>query len=234
VTTVEPYEDLLPAIKTAEAYDVLAAEVKCRIVDTPIIGYPDLSKAGGPDGPTEEQWKVIMRVLTYEGRIYVPVDASLRNKVISHFHDNPESGDFGALSTVELIPRDFYWPVLDAAIRKFIAGCEICHRIKVPRHARHGVNMPLPPPLHPWEGGTMDFVTDLPDSTISGFTGIAGIVDRLTKMANYLPCRQDIDSPELACMVFENVICKHGVPDDTITDCGMQFTSRFGLKSALI
>jgi len=161
----------------AQASDSLAADVKCRIVDTPMIGYPDPSKAGGPDGPTEELWKVISGALTYEGRIYVPADASLLNNVISIFHDNPESGHFGALRTAELVSRDFYWPMLDAAIRKFIACCEVCHRIKAPRHARHGVNMPLPPPLHPWEGITMDFVTDHPESTNSGFTGIAVIVD---------------------------------------------------------
>ena len=182
VTTVEPYDNLLLAIKAAQASDSLAIDVKRRIVDTPIVRYPHLSKAGGPDGPTEEQWKVISVVLTYEGRIYVPVDASLRNKVIRLFHDNPECGHFGALRTAELVSRDFYWPVLDAAIRKFIAGCEVCHRIKALRNARHGVNMPLPPPLHPWEGITMDFVTDLPESINSGFTGIAVIVDRLTKM----------------------------------------------------
>jgi hypothetical protein len=73
----------------------------------------------------------------------------------------------------------------------------------------------------------MDFVTDLPESTASGFTGILVVVDRLTKMAIYLPCQKDIDSPELARMFFEHVICKHGVPENNITDRGTQFTIRF-------
>ena len=73
----------------------------------------------------------------------------------------------------------------------------------------------------------MDFVTDLPESTASGYTGILVIVDRLTKMAIYLPCRKDIDSPELARMFFEHVICKRGVPDNIVTDRGKEFTSRF-------
>ena len=226
VTTVEPNNDLLPAIKAAQASDSLAADVQRRIVDSPMFGHPDLSKAGVLHGPAKEQWKGISGALTYEGRIYVPADALLRNTVKSLFHDHPESGHFGALRTAELVSRDFYWPTLDATIRIFIAGCEIYHRIKAPRHARHGVNMPLPPPLHPWEGITTDFITDLPESTDSGFTGMAVIVDRLTKMAIYLPCRKDIDSPELTRMFFEHVICKHGVPDNNITDRGTQFTSR--------
>jgi hypothetical protein len=73
----------------------------------------------------------------------------------------------------------------------------------------------------------MDFVTDLPESTASKYTGILVIVDRLTKMATYLPCRKDIDSPELARMFFEHVICKRGVPDNIVTDRGKEFTSRF-------
>jgi hypothetical protein len=116
VTSIEPYDDLLSESKAAPASDILAANVKLRIVDTAILGYPDLSKAGGPDGPTEDHWKVISGAVTFEGRIYIPADASLSDKVISLFHDNPESGHFGALRTAEPVSIDFYWPVLDAAM----------------------------------------------------------------------------------------------------------------------
>jgi hypothetical protein len=140
----------------------------------------------GTDTAKEEsQWKVVAGVLTYEGRIYVPAIDSLQGKVISLFHDIPESGHFGALKTTELVSRDFYWPVMDTRVRKYVSGCEVCHRIKAPRHARHGINMPLEIPSRPWEGVTMDFVTDLPESTASGYTGILVIVDRQTKMAIY-------------------------------------------------
>jgi len=66
----------------------------------------------------------------------------------------------------------------------------------------------------------MDFVTELHESTASGYTGIFLIVDLQIKMAIYLPCRKDIDSPELARMFFEHVLCKQGVPDNIVTDRG--------------
>jgi hypothetical protein len=53
------------------------------------------------------------------------------------------------------------------------------------------------------------------------------VVDRLPKMAIYRPCRKDVDSPELARMCFDEVICKHGVPSKIVTDRGSQFTGRF-------
>jgi hypothetical protein len=73
----------------------------------------------------------------------------------------------------------------------------------------------------------MDLVTDVLESTHSGFTGIAVIIDQLTKMAIYLPCRKDIDTRELARMFFDHGICKHCVPDNNITDRILQFTRRF-------
>jgi hypothetical protein len=42
---------------------------------------------------------------------------------------------------------------------------------------------------------TIDFVTNFPESTASGYTGIPVIVDHLTKIAIYLPGRKYIDSP---------------------------------------
>jgi len=152
---------------------------------------------------------------------------SLRGRVISLFHDNPESGHFGALKTPELASRDFYWPAMDSHVRRCVSGCEVCHRIKAPRHARYGINMPLKTPSRPWEGVRMDFVTDLPESTASGYSGILVIVVRLTKMAIDLPCWKDIDSPELDRLFFEHVFCKRDIPDNIVTDRGTHFTSRF-------
>jgi hypothetical protein len=65
---------------------------------------------------------------------------------------------------------------------------------------------------------TMDFVTDLRESTASAYTGILVVVDRLTKIAIYLPWRKDVDFPELASKFFEVFICKHGVPSNIVTD----------------
>jgi len=185
VTTVEPFSNLQPAIKADQDTDLLVTDMKNK------IGYRDLSKTGGQDGSKDKstgmQLKVSAGALTLEGRKYVP--EALRNQVISLFHYNPESGHFGALRTAELVSRDYYWLGLDTTVRKYVAGCEVCHWIKAPRHAQYGADMPLPPPYHPWDKVAMDFVTNLLESTKSGYTGILVIFDRLTEMAIYLPCR---------------------------------------------
>jgi len=123
VTTHEPFNNLLPAIEAAQDTDALATDMKNK------IGGQDGSK----DKDTGMQWKVSAGALTIEGRIYVP--EALRNQVISLFHDNPGSGHFGALRTAELVSRDLYWRGLDTTVRKYVAGCEVCHRINALRHA---------------------------------------------------------------------------------------------------
>jgi hypothetical protein len=72
--------------------------------------------------------------------------------------------------------------------------------------------MLLTAPCHPWEELIVDQVTNKPESTASGSTGIFVIVNPLTKMATYLFFRQDIDCPELVAMLFRYEIFKQGVP----------------------
>jgi hypothetical protein len=86
-TTVEPYDDLLQEIKAAQAIDALAADVKRRIVGTPIVDIADLQRIDELQEESTNQWKVTAGVLTYKGRIYVPKDDLLRNEVIRLFHD---------------------------------------------------------------------------------------------------------------------------------------------------
>ena len=69
---VELYDDLLPAIRKVFSSDTLAIDVNAKIVDSPMSNTPE----------DENQWKVVAGALTYEGRIYVPADQTLRARVI--------------------------------------------------------------------------------------------------------------------------------------------------------
>jgi hypothetical protein len=231
---IEPIEkDVLAEIIESQKTNVLATELLGKLDKrgrdhvTKQVTKQHVTGHVTEEETTTEDWAVSAGALTFEGRVYVPDSDELRSKVIAFHHNNPESGHFSALKTAELIPRNFYWPALQNSVRQYVAGCEVCHRVKAARHTRYGVNMPIEPPRQPWEGVTMDFVTDLPESTASAYTGILVVVDRLTKMAIYLPCRKDVNSPVLARMFFEEVICNHGVPSNIVTDRGSQFTSRF-------
>ena len=66
---------------------------------------------------------------------------------------------------------------------------------------------------------------DLPPS--KGFDFIFVVVDRLKKMAHFVPCNKIVTSEETARLFIDNVFKYHGLPDDIIFDRGTQFTSKF-------
>jgi transposase InsO family protein len=72
----------------------------------------------------------------------------------------------------------------------------------------------------------MDFIVGLP-RTQSGYDSIWVIVDRLTKVAHFIPVKTTYSGPQLAELYLSRIVCLHGVPKKIVSDRGTQFTSRF-------
>jgi transposase InsO family protein len=72
----------------------------------------------------------------------------------------------------------------------------------------------------------MDFIVGLP-RTQSGYDSIWVIVDRLTKVAHFIPVKTTYSGPQLAELYMSRIVCLHGVPKKIVSDRGTQFTSRF-------
>jgi hypothetical protein len=53
------------------------------------------------------------------------------------------------------------------------------------------------------------------------------IVDRLTKVAHFIPVKTTYSGPQLAELYMSRIVCLHGVPKKIVSDRGTQFTSRF-------
>jgi hypothetical protein len=62
-------------------------------------------------------------IITYQNRIYIPHDNDLRNEIIRLHHDTIAAGHPGRYKTHEMITRDYWWPRLQADIRRYIDGC---------------------------------------------------------------------------------------------------------------
>ncbi|KAI3808258.1 hypothetical protein L1987_24207 [Smallanthus sonchifolius] len=85
-----------------------------------------------------------------------------------------------------------------------------------------------------WENLAIDFITKLP-RTFSGHDSIWVIIDRLTKSAHFLPIREDYRVEKLARIYIDEIVSRHGIPLNIISDRDWRFTSRFwqSLQSAL-
>jgi hypothetical protein len=56
----------------------------------------------------------------------------------------------------------------------------------------------------------MDFIMGLP-ITQSGYDSIWVIVDRLTKVAHFIPVKTTYSKPQLAELYMSRIVCLHGV-----------------------
>jgi transposase InsO family protein len=72
----------------------------------------------------------------------------------------------------------------------------------------------------------MDFITGLPH-TSKGYDSIWVIVDRLTKVAHFIPVNTTYKCSQLAKLYMAQIVYLHGVLKKIVSDRGSQFTSRF-------
>jgi hypothetical protein len=77
-----------------------------------------------------------------------------------------------------------------------------------------------------WEEVGMDFIVGLP-CTQRGFDSIWVIVDRLTKVAHFIPVRTTYSSAKLAELYMERIVSLYEVPKKIVSDQGTQFTSYY-------
>ena len=73
----------------------------------------------------------------------------------------------------------------------------------------------------------MDVITGLPKSRPEQHDAILVTVDRLTKMAHYVPTQKSVTLEGTARLFFNNIFQLHGLPESLVSDCGTQFTSGF-------
>jgi hypothetical protein len=75
----------------------------------------------------------------------------------------------------------------------------------------------------------LDFIVGLPH-TQAGYDSISVIVDRLTKVAHFIPVKTTYSGAKLAELYMSRIVRLHGVPKKIVSDRGSQFTSKFWEK----
>jgi transposase InsO family protein len=103
-----------------------------------------------------------------------------------------------------------------------VAMCEVCQRVKAEHQRQAGLLYPLK--ILEWK--CMDFITELP-RTSKGYDAIWVIVDRLTKVAHFIPVKTTYKGSQLAELYMARIVCLHGVPKKIVSHRGSQITSRF-------
>ena len=93
--------------------------------------------------------------------------------------------------------QQYWWSGIKIDIIEFVSKCATCQLVKVDHQRREGLLQPLEVPMWKWESISMDFITRLPTSQ-RGHDSIWVVVDRLTKVAHFLPARTNYTTGQYA------------------------------------
>jgi hypothetical protein len=192
-----------------------------------------------PDGLTDQQYQRLRQksrhFLVRDGYLFkrprkrsqpprrVIGKEDLRNEVLQKLHDG--QGHRGREVTYALVSRRYQWKGMYEDIAKYVQSCEECQRRKRIRYEE---------PLHPtwstivWEKVGIDVVY-MPAS-VEGYEFIVFARDDLS---GWVEARALLkaDSLSVASFIYEDIICRHGLPQRIVMDGGSE---NLGLTKTLL
>ena len=79
-------------------------------------------------------------------------------------------------------------------------------------------------PQYVFEHASLDLITHL-SITARGYDSILTIVDRLSKLVYFIPCKKAISAKEMAQLFLSVVVAQHRMPQKLISDRDPRFLS---------
>jgi hypothetical protein len=162
-------------------------------------------------------------------RICVPNLKPIKESILREAHDSACSIHTGSTKMYKDLKTHYWWYGMKRDIAEYVSLCDTCQRVKVEHQRPAGLLQPLKIPEWKWEEIGMDFIVGLP-RTQGGYNSIWVIVDRLTKVAHFIPVKTTYSGDKLAELYMSRIVCLHGVPKKIVSDRGSQFTSKFWKK----
>jgi transposase InsO family protein len=123
----------------------------------------------------------------------------------------------------------YRWRGMKKEIAQYLARCDTCQQTKAEHQKPAGLLQPLLVPKCKWEEIGMDFVIRLP-RTQKGNDSIWVIIDRLTKVAHFIPVKTTFGGATLVQIYLKEIVRLHGIPRKIVSDRGTQFTSKFWMS----
>jgi hypothetical protein len=152
-----------------------------------------------------------------------------REIMLDEAHKSAYSIHLGTTKIYLDLKATYWWRGMKKEIAQYVARCDTCQRTKAEHQKPAGLLQPLPVPKWKWEEIGMDFVIGLP-WTQKGNDSIWVIIDRLTKVAHFIPVKTTFRGATLAQIYLKEIVRLHGIPRKIVSDRGTQFTSKFWMS----
>ena len=140
--------------------------------------------------------------------------------ILYNLHNDATGAHLGIESTYEKIKERFYWPKMYEDVRTYIESCDSCQRRG--RARRRERLLPLKVGV-PFDKIGIDIKGPLPLTT-KGNRYLVVAMDYFTKWpeAKAIPNAQ---AKTVARFIFDEIICRHGVPKEILSDRGTHFNN---------
>nr|GEX18125.1 putative reverse transcriptase domain-containing protein [Tanacetum cinerariifolium] len=164
----------------------------------------------------------------------LPLFGNLRDFIMHDSRKSKYSIHSGSEKIYQDLKKLYWWPNMKEIIAEYVVKCLTCSIVKDECQKPSGLLVQPEIPMWKWERITMDFIMKLP-KTSNEHDNIWVIVDRLTKLAHFIPTRETDSMETLTRLYIKEIISRHGVPISIISDHDSNFTSRFwkSLQNAL-
>jgi hypothetical protein len=155
----------------------------------------------------------------FKDRVGVPKDAEVRQQILDEAHLSRYSIHPRSTKMYQDLKQHYWCTKMKIEIARYVARCDTCRRVKAIHMKAAGPLQSLPIPTWKWEDISMDFIVVLP-RTAKSFDSICVIVDKLTKIAHFLPVKTDHPVVVYAKLYIAHILSLHGVPKTIISDRG--------------
>ncbi|EIW62410.1 uncharacterized protein TRAVEDRAFT_86289, partial [Trametes versicolor FP-101664 SS1] len=134
---------LLMPQHTQELFDAPSAAIRVAALTSLAVDNSDFLERYKAALREDQEWRTAITrsdknfavdgsLVYHDGLLYVP--RSLRADIVSSRHDAPTGGHAGRVRTLAKLRADFSWPGMATYIRSYVRTCDVCGRIKTPRH----------------------------------------------------------------------------------------------------
>ena len=149
--------------------------------------------------------------------MYIPKEGDLREAILREAH----RAHYCAHPRVKKMYADmkklFLWPNMKSDVVDFVLKCLECQQVKEDHRNPSGLLQRHDIPMTKWEVIHMDLIVGFP-LTSSRHNAILVVVDKLAKIAHFIPVRDTYDVIDVARVFINEIVHLHGVLKKIISD----------------
>jgi transposase InsO family protein len=193
-----------------------------KFLDVVVAGYVADTKFDGHALGLEQVGQFWFK----DNALALPDHLDVRSAAMYQMHDAPWAAHVGRNRMIAALRSAYWWPTLDADVRKYVGSCDLCQRNKARHTPKENYLAPLPVPERPFQTIGIDFITQLP-TTPRGYDAICVIVCHFTKLAHFIPCHTTTNAKQFSTIFRKHFWRLHGLPMHIVSDRGSQFIADF-------